>query len=357
MKILYGVVGEGMGHAIRSRVVLEHLTGAGHEVEIIASSRAVDYLKERFSEVHRIHGLHIVTEDNRVRKGKTLWQNVLAGTAAIPQQVASYLQLIDDFKPEAVISDFESWSYFYGKAHRIPTISLDNMQIINRCKHPPEILDGERANFEVTRAFIKSKLPFCDHYLITTFFHPPLRKEHTTLVPPILRDQILEAKPIRGEHLLVYQTATGNQALIDALTATGLECRIYGMRRDLSEEIVEGNLRFRPFSEEGFVHDLATARAVVASAGFTLMGECVYLHKPLLAIPVAGQFEQVINARYLAREGYGHTATQANADSLRTFINAIPACESALAVYRQDGNTMLFRTLDEHLDRATAGVY
>jgi hypothetical protein len=28
VKILYGIVGEGMGHAIRSKVVLEHRLGA-----------------------------------------------------------------------------------------------------------------------------------------------------------------------------------------------------------------------------------------------------------------------------------------------------------------------------------------
>ena len=42
MRILYGVVGEGMGHAMRSRVVLEHLFGQGHEVEIMVSGRASD---------------------------------------------------------------------------------------------------------------------------------------------------------------------------------------------------------------------------------------------------------------------------------------------------------------------------
>ena len=35
MKILYGVVGEGMGHAMRSRVILEHLLAHDHEVEIM----------------------------------------------------------------------------------------------------------------------------------------------------------------------------------------------------------------------------------------------------------------------------------------------------------------------------------
>ncbi len=49
MKILYGVVGEGMGHAMRSRVVLEHLVAQGHELEIMASGRATDFLSKRFS--------------------------------------------------------------------------------------------------------------------------------------------------------------------------------------------------------------------------------------------------------------------------------------------------------------------
>src|SRR5687767_7766027 len=35
MRILYGVVGEGMGHATRSRVVLAHLLASGHEVKVV----------------------------------------------------------------------------------------------------------------------------------------------------------------------------------------------------------------------------------------------------------------------------------------------------------------------------------
>jgi hypothetical protein len=38
---------------------------------------------------------------------------------------------------------------------------------------------------------------------------------------------------------------------------------------------------------------------VIAAGGFTLMGVSVYLGRPMLAIPIRGQFEQVLNARYL----------------------------------------------------------
>jgi uncharacterized protein (TIGR00661 family) len=357
MRILYGVVGEGMGHAMRSRVVLEHLLKQGHQVAIMASGRAAEFLQKRFEGVNEIHGLHIIYEENRVRRGKTFWSNVLQGAAALPGNIEAYFKLIEAFAPQVVISDFESWTYFYGKANRLPIISIDNMQIINRCKHPPEIIEGCRADFEIAKAFVKGKLPFCNQYLITTFFRPEIRKEHTSLYPPILRPEILAARSREGEHILVYQTAEGHGALVEALAQSGIECRIYGLRRDLKEEAVEGNLRYRPFSEAGFIDDLASSRGVIASGGFTLMGEAVYLRKPMLAVPLGRQFEQLMNARYLEHLGYGKYAEDLNdAAAIHSFIKAIPACRQKLEAYRQDGNKDLLRAVDEQLDRAAAGV-
>jgi uncharacterized protein (TIGR00661 family) len=358
MKILYGVVGEGMGHAMRSRVVLEHLLAEGHEAEIMASGRAVQFLSKRFEGVNRIHGLFMITEDNRVRRGATFWKNVYEGTIGVPRNIAAYFRLIDDFRPEAVISDFESWTYFYGKTHRLPVFSVDNMQIINRCTHAPEILAGERANFEIARTFVKGKLPFCDHYFITSFFTPPVRRDKTSLYPPILRPEILAAQPSEGDHLLVYQTAEGYGRLAETLAATGLECRIYGMRRDLTEDQLEGNLRYRPFSEEAFIADLASAKGVIAGGGFTLMGEAVYLHKPMLAVPIENQFEQLLNARYLEREGYGMAADSAeDPATVGAFLERLNDYRRNLGRYHQDENRLLLAALDEHLDRAAAGLY
>jgi uncharacterized protein (TIGR00661 family) len=357
MRILYGVVGEGMGHAIRSRVVLQHLVDAGHQVEVMTSGRAKDFLSKHFEDVHRIHGLHFVTEQNKVRIGKSVVSNVLAGAMGLPKNVQAYFEMVSDFDPEVVISDFESWTYFYAKTHRLPIISVDNMQIINRCRHPPEIIAGHEASFELARAFVKSKLPFANHYLITTFFRPPIRKERTSLHPPILRPEILAAESTRGEHLLVYQTAEGNETLEDTLQKTGMPCRVYGMYRDLEEDRVEGNLIHRPFSETGFIDDLASARAVIAGGGFTVMGECVYLHKPMLSVPLEAQFEQILNARWLQRLGYGRYAESlADPAVIESFLEAVPECEERLEAYQQDGNRDLLQALDEQLDKAAAGV-
>jgi uncharacterized protein (TIGR00661 family) len=359
LKILYGVVGEGMGHAMRSRVVLEHLVSEGHDVEIMGSGRAVEFLEKRFGKdrANRIHGLHMIYEENRVRRGRTLWSNVLAGTTGIPKNIAAYFELISSFRPEVVVSDFESWTYLYAKAHRLPILSIDNMQILNRCELPPEIYAGYEADFQIAKAFVKSKLPFCDEYFITTFFKPSIRKQKTRLFPPILRPEILKAQRSRGEHLVVYQTAEGNESLAETLKRTNIECRIFGMRRGITTDERDGNLVYRPFSEQGFIDDVASSRGVIAGGGFTLMGECVYLHKPMLSVPIGGQFEQVLNGRYLSREGFGAMAK--SLDDPRTvhdFVERLPEYESKLSAYHQDGNQLLLAAVDEFFDRAAAGL-
>ena len=392
MRILYGVVGEGMGHATRSRVVLEHLLGEGHELHIMASGRARDFLAKRFSlpasddvstgerpsavtldrpshsgvrtisshppsKVQGIHGFSMITEENRVMLGKTVLSNVLAGTTGLPKNIAAYFALLTEFRPEAVISDFESWTYLFAKTHGLPILSIDNMQIINRCSHDPDILAGHEASFALAKTFVKSKLPFCNEYFVTTFFRPPLRKPDTQLFPPILRPEILAAQRTRGDYLLVYQTAEGNDELARTLTRSGFPCRVYGMRRQITSDVVEANLTYRPFSEDGFIQDLASSRAVIAGGGFTLMGEAVYLRKPMLSVPLAAQFEQVMNARYLQKVKYGRMAESlADPKEVETFLRELPVFEEALSSYDQDGNREILDAVDEWLDKAEAGV-
>jgi uncharacterized protein (TIGR00661 family) len=356
VRILYGVVGEGMGHAMRSRVVLDELTRR-HDVQVVVSGRAHDYLKAREGDrlgVNRIWGLSIVYEDNRVRNFKTVLANLKGALVkgGWPENIRAWFDLVERFRPEVVVSDFESWSYLFAKVQGLPVISLDNQQIIARCRLAPESFAGHEVDYRLTRAIVKAKLPGCAHYLVTTFFHPPVQKPRTTLVPPVLRREILEARPEGGEHLLVYQTSTSHGALLEVLRRSGVECRVYGVRREIREEQREGNLRFRPFSEAGFVDDLRTARAVVSNGGFTLLGEAVYLRRPVLSVPVGRQFEQVLNARYLEIEGYGAAADEVTPEVLGAFLEREPELARNLARYRQDGNRRLFDELGARLEEA-----
>ncbi len=349
MRILYGVVGEGMGHATRSRVVVEHLLAAGHELHLVVSGRAHHFLTERLADeprvrIDEIHGLVLRFEGNAVDKSETFLANLSGLPAGVLKNIAAYEAVAEaDFDPQLVISDFESWAFLYALNHRLPVVSIDNMQVLNRCRHDDEVTAGGSRHFKLAKWLVKAKLPGAYHYLVSSFFFPEVKKPRTTLVPPILRPEVISAVREPGDHVLVYQTAANNDALIPTLRSLPGTFRVYGMGR----EGVEGNVTLCAFSETGFVDDLRTARAVIAGGGYSLMGEAMHLRVPMLSVPLAGQFEQVLNARYLEKEGYGAWSPHLDADVVRGFLERTAAFTDALLRYPAQDNSLLFACVDE----------
>ena len=354
MKILYGVVGEGMGHAIRSSVVLDHLIAQGHQVHIVVSGKAHDFLKAKFPHIDQIWGLTMAMEHNEVKNRLTLTQNLKGALKGFPKNVSTYFEVEAAFAPDLVISDFETWSWLFAKRHNLPLICIDNIQIINRCTHPPALLGLDRSAFKLARSIVKAKCPGAAHYLITTFFTPPVRKKRTTLIPPILRPAILHATPTAGDHLLVYQTSDTFAALPALLQQLDRPSIVYGLTPPDGAPSHAGNLTYRPFSEPQFIADLAAAAGVITSAGFTLLGEALHLKKPILATPVLGQFEQLLNARYLESLGFGTYDTHLGLDTLNHFLDRLPEFGENLLDYPAHDNSLLFEHLDLQLDRALA---
>ena len=356
MRILYGIVGEGMGHATRSRVILDHLLGSGHEILVVVSGRAHAFLNKKFKNragitIEEIHGMHFVTTGGELDKSETFLANIEDAPASLRKNFEAYKKVADTFDAQAVVSDFESWAYFYARKQRIPVISIDNMQVMNRCEHDRKIT-GRSMSFRLAKWAVKSKLPGAYHYLVTSFFFPKVKKKRTTLVPPILRPEVLRAQRMHGRHILVYASTATSTPLVPLLKRMdGYEFRVYGADR----EGEDGNITFRPFSEQGFINDLRTARAVVGGAGYSLMGEAVHLRVPMLAVPLEGQFEQTLNARYLEQLGYGANAERVDKDTLPAFLKETARYQDALEAYEPRDNSMTFACLDELLRDISVG--
>ncbi len=357
MRILYGVVGEGMGHATRSRVILEHLLELGHQVHVVVSGKAHDFLISAFRdrdgiEMTEIVGLHLVQDIEGIDRSASLWSNLSGAPESLRHNLRMYSDVAGRFDADLVISDFESWAWFYAGAHDVPVISIDNIQILHRCAHAAHIQGTRSLDFLLARYAAKAKMPGAYHFLITSFFYPPVRKPRTTLVPPILRPEILAAEREPGSHVLVYHHREAVEALLPALREyTHQEFRIYGW----GEARDEGHLAFRPFSQQGFVDDLRTAKGVVAGGGFSLMSECVHLRVPLLAVPLDDQFEQELNARWLEHLGYGEWVRELTVEALTGFLGRIGEHQAALAAYEPHDNSMTLAAVDELLRRVSLG--
>jgi hypothetical protein len=102
---------------------------------------------------------------------------------------------------------------------------------------------------------------------------------------------------------------------------------------------------------DGFLEDLVSACGVITGGGFSLLSEAVYLGKPVLSIPLRGQFEQLMNARYLQREGFGMCAPAIDAPTLSAFLDGLDGFHHRLGDYVQDGNV---EALDTIVGRVTA---
>jgi uncharacterized protein (TIGR00661 family) len=344
MNILYGVPGEGMGHATRSKVVIQHLLEAGHEVQVVSSSRAYQLLARTFpGRVHEIRGFHLAYRELTVSKLRTAALTLRTAPENLVVNFRKYREMFFGIEFDVVVSDFESFSYLFAKSKRLPIISIDNMQIISRAKLDVVVPPDEYGNLEVARQIVRAKLPRSRHYFVTTFFPLPISKPDTTLVPPIIRPEILAAQPTTGTHVLVYQSATTQSNLVPLLqNLPNQEFRVYGFNKEESH----GNVQLKAFSEQGFIDDLASARAIITNGGFSLISEAVFLHKPICAIPIPAQFEQFLNAAEVEKLGYGRHFQALTADHLKAFLYDLTGFKTALASYRQDGNGVLFRQLD-----------
>ena len=348
MKILYGVPGEGMGHATRSRVIIEHLLKQ-HEVKIVSSNRAFTFLHKLFGDnVIEINGFHLAYNNSKVSKTKTLSSTLKSAPKNLLFNYKKYAALKDSFVPDLVISDYESFTFLFAKTNNIPLLSIDNIQILSRCTLDIKIPSEEKTNYQIAKTITQAKVPGAFEYFITSFFYPEIKKTPTTLVPPIVRKSIEEAKTEKGSHILVYQTSTSQNNLIGILQELKNEkFYVYGFNK--SEE--HGNVILKPFSETEFIKDLASAKAVIANGGFSLLSECVYLHKPVCSIPIQNQFEQFVNASYIDKLGYGRHFNEFDPDSIKAFLYDLSYFEKNLESYKQDGNKDLFVRLDQVISK------
>ena len=140
-------------------------------------------------------------------------------------------------------------------------------------------------------------------------------------------------------------------SLVPTLKKLPYRFRVYGMGR----EGQEGNVTLCGFSEAGFLDDLRTARAAVAGGGFSLLSEAVSLKVPLLSVPVAHQYEQELNARYLEKLGYGAWARKLELEPLLQFLDKVDIYQETLQSYPSRDNSSLFACVDELIERVRSG--
>jgi len=312
MRILYAVCSEGMGHATRSKTVIDHLK-KHHEVKVTAGDRAYTYLLHN-QDVHYADGLHLYYWNNKTNILLSIIKNILNLPALIKSFYTTY-KLFIEFKPQIVITDYTFLAPWFAKWKKIPCIAISN----NYTATYSRIGIGLRYTLGKTFLNIYTRaMTRPNHIINLSYFFPPIKAHmhnQITLCDPVLGEEVTSITPHKKDYILVYQTSSSNNQLINDLSHIDHKFIIYGMNK----ETVEGNMEFKLFSDD-FIQDVANSEAVITNGGFSLISEALYFKKPILSIPVKGQIEQQINAIFIERLGYGKMLMKSSVEDINLFI-------------------------------------
>ncbi|AMK14917.1 MJ1255/VC2487 family glycosyltransferase [Methanobrevibacter olleyae] len=344
-KIFYSVCGEGMGHAIRSSVILEHLTKK-YDVYIFSSDRSYKFLSRKFDNVFEIGGFNTVYENNVVRTKKTFFKALKANPTNLKEGYTVLYKECRKIKPNIIISDFENYAGILSKLMNIPLISLDNIHMITQCEYdyPP----NHRTDMLTAKAVTKSYILRPKRHIITTFFYPPLKHpKMTALYPPVLREEIMKLEPGEGNHVLVYQTAESSINLMEELKKLDYKFIVYGFNKDELDE----NLTYRAFNEDQIYEDMRTAKAIIVNGGFTMISEAIYLKKPIYSTPAHKNFEQILNGFYVEKLGFGEYHDNLDVKKIEKFLNNLETYQENLNKVKAWDNTEILKDLDLSIEK------
>ncbi len=344
--VFYCVCGEGMGHSIRTGVIVDRLKEK-YDIYIFTHGNAYDYLNSKFDNVYKIGGFNTVYINNKVDNVKTL----VSALKRNPQNMrSSYEELYKKAKelsPDVIVTDFEIYSTYVSKLLNIPLISLDNMHIITQAdiSYP----QNQRLEMLKAKAVIKTYVVKPKIHIITSFFYPKVRgNHHAVIYPPIIREDILKLEPTEEDHIIVYQTSKESVKLVKRLKALKDEKFIvYGFNK----EEVDGNLTYKLFNEDVFYDDLASAKAVVCNGGFTFISEAITLKKPIYSVPAKGNFEQVLNGYYVQRLGYGEYHEVMSVNRLAKFLKKLPKYQKRLSNVKKYNNDGIIKELTYRIEK------
>jgi uncharacterized protein (TIGR00661 family) len=150
----------------------------------------------------------------------------------------------------------------------------------------------------------------------------PVPKKRMTIVPPLLRNEVLQYSPTAGEYLQGYllNATYADDIIAYQQSRPEVKMRFFWDKKGAPEEtVVNDHLSFHVLNDKLFIQYMAGCMGYATTAGFESVCEAMYLGKPVLMVPA--HIEQSCNAHEAVSAGGGIASDHFDLDAL---INYIP---------------------------------
>ena len=361
-KIFYSMAGEGRGHAVRVKTLVEHLRHR-HELVLFASGDAHDFLQKTYGHdqtenvrLQKVRGLNFRYTGGKLDLFKSTLSAMKFGWREMPKLVETLRKQIDAEQPDLAISDFEPSLPRAARLTGLPWMSIDHQHVLLAydLSSLPSLL--RRYAWWMSWA-VRWYYGWGSYTPVASSFYTPRLKrgfEHVLQIGPMLRPEVVSTSPTTQEFLLSYLRSNTPPEAIEILARCGWPVRIYG----LGERPAVGSVTFHAIDEHRFVSDLAACAALMSAAGNQLLGEALYYGKPVFAIPEEMHHEQQINAHFLRQMGAGDwmTAETFAEDRFREFLTRLEEYRSNILPLKGtiNGTPLALAAIEDALQKGSS---
>lgn len=283
MKILYAVQATGNGHISRAMTLLPHLQEYG-TVDIFLSGDNSN-LQLDAPVKYRSKGISLYYN---CKGGLDYWQMI---KKMQPLRVKQEIRDLPVEKYDLILNDFDYITSAACARKKIPSVHF-----------------GHQASFQSPYTPRPGKKSITGEYLLKQYikatYHTGLHFESYDdfIFGPVIKNEILTAEPISGSHITVYLPSYCEPQLKSIFqTFPGIQFEIFSKETKLIRK--EKNISFIPVDKSLFNKSLISCAGIICGAGFETPAEALQLGKKIIAIPIAGQYEQECNSAALAKLG------------------------------------------------------
>lgn len=317
MRIVYGVQSQGQGHANRAAVVIRALRARGHHVDVWTSGQPPP---PYFMASHHVRAPIFTIRDGRLAVRASLG-GLRRALPVLWRAAADLARALVRDRVDLVVTDFEPITAWAARRAGVPVVGVAGQYRMTRTDAPHP---GTAADRALALGLITACTPRLTRWLAVSF--SPLRptRPRTTVIGPLVGDDLRGATPVQGDHVLVYTYGRPAADVIAALPPPH-RYRVYG----LGGPARHGHVELCATDRAAFVRDLVACRAVVGNGSFQLASEAAVLGKPMLAIPFAAQYEERFSAHQVAVAGLGTTAPALTADAIAALLACPPPPRTA----------------------------
>jgi len=313
MNIVYGVSGEGLGHVFEAIEIIRRLRREGHSVKVLTyGDRALNSLSA--FDPTRIEGVHLHFNHS----GMSLVSTVIKNLRIVPFYLRNWRRLkreLQAFRPDLFLTAYEPFSMVASHCMGKPLISMDNQNELLHIEAPP---GTNMFAFRLARLATR----ICTHgaavYIVKSFDKPKNGGDRVRFVSPIIQDEIRRLTPTAGGHVLVYLTKP-NPGLVEILKTMDETFYVYCNNRVGDD----GNVSYR-VQGATYLQDLSGCKAIVATTGFSLIADSIYLKKPYFG------------AHFLVQSGFGEYSETITKAELERFFADLPRYAKRLSTYDLD---------------------